>query len=437
MAELQYPTGRLRSIQIPSALDRQKELLGLQTAQRQGRLADMQLNEAQRKEQVNQQIMQALQETGGDIEAALPRIAQIDPTIIPHFQKIVDDQRDTRTQRDITARNVAKDELALRQGQPAEERTVGKPGLWLPPPSAPAGGVASMPAPIPTSFQQEMPVAPTVIPGVNGSPSMAIKPDTKQGLARDAFGALKAKSAVAVQQKRDELAATREANTYTVDIDGKQVTGPKELLDNIMGQAGQDRRASDTMDAAATRHRETMEQRRLDREQRAASARENRTDKPPSAANLRTFGFYMRAADAVETLAGIEKDIKDLGLAGQAWQKFAPNFMQTQLGQTYEQAQRQFTEARLRKDSGAAIPEHEYVNDKRTYFVQPGDTNETLERKRKAREVLISALKNESGRAYTQSFSESESKVETMIHEGYEYTRSSPTAEWKRGKKVP
>lgn len=128
--------------------------------------------------------------------------------------------------------------------------------------------------------------------------------------------------------------------------------------------------------------------------------------KPPTAAELRAFNFFMRADDAVKQLDELESVIAEKGLIGQTRLKYAPNFLQTQEGQLYEQAQRQFTEARLRKDSGAAIPPHEYDNDKRTYFSQPGDTSVTLERKRKARSKLREALKVESGRAYQESFEE-------------------------------
>ena len=238
-------------------------------------------------------------------------------------------------------------------------------------------------------------------------------------------------------RERETMAAQLQAmqlerlkNTYTVEdpSTGQNVTAPKEILDNLLTQTGAAKRQGEQQDftakqqagqqdfskaqqlltiaAANQRHREDIEQRRLDREQRLKEAALRQTDKPPTAANLRTFGFYMGAKDAVDVLDQLESDVQSLGLLAQGWQKWAPNFLQTQLGQTYEQTQRQFTEARLRKDSGAAIPEHEYENDKRTYFVQPGDTPVTLERKKAARAVLIQALQRESGRAYTQSFGE-------------------------------
>ena len=125
--------------------------------------------------------------------------------------------------------------------------------------------------------------------------------------------------------------------------------------------------------------------------------------KPPTAAETTAYGFYNRAEQADKDANDLEKWVKDLGLYGQAWLKFAPNFMQTDNGQLYQQAQRVFTEARLRKESGAAIAQHEYDNDARMYFAQPGDSETTIARKRAARAKVLEGLKLQSGRAYSQS----------------------------------
>lgn len=144
--------------------------------------------------------------------------------------------------------------------------------------------------------------------------------------------------------------------------------------------------------------------------------RSSPTQGRPNAFENRAFGFYMRANDAVEALEqkdpadpnakSVEEVIAGMGLAGQTRLSYAPNFMQSDEGQLYNQAQRQFTEARLRKDSGAAIPEHEFENDKKTYFARPGDNKETLARKKNARRNILNALKAEAGRAYKQSLGE-------------------------------
>jgi hypothetical protein len=143
-----------------------------------------------------------------------------------------------------------------------------------------------------------------------------------------------------------------------------------------------------------------------DKSVEAASARATATatTKPASAAEKRTMNFYMRAAEADTELEKLEESVKKKGLGGQVRLKFAPNWAQSDENQVYQQLQRQFTEARLRKDSGAAIPPHEYENDARTYFAQPGDSIEVLDRKREARKNLLSALKQEAGRAVPEFF---------------------------------
>lgn len=250
------------------------------------------------------------------------------------------------------------------------------------------------------------PHRPITVPSVTGGQDMTMTPYTQQQLDLRAEEAAQAEAARSIQKKATELELTRAANQYTITdpTTGRRVTAPKDLLDNLLSQSAQNQRNSDSLAQAAQFHRDEMNQRELDRRARLQAA--SQSSRPPTAAMLRTFGFYMRAKDSVNTLESIEKDIQDLGLVDQVWQRYAPNFAQTQLGQIYEQAQRQFTEARLRKDSGAAIPLHEYENDRRTYFVQPGDTPKTLERKRAARALLIRSLQNESGRAYTESFPE-------------------------------
>lgn len=123
------------------------------------------------------------------------------------------------------------------------------------------------------------------------------------------------------------------------------------------------------------------------------------SQKPATGLEKRALNFFNRARQADLDLEGMEEQVRDLNLGGQAWMAIMPNFMQTELGQQYTQAQRAFTEARLRKDSGAAIPEQEFANDRKTYFAQPGDSPETLEQKRRGRAAVLASLGFESGQA--------------------------------------
>lgn len=65
--------------------------------------------------------------------------------------------------------------------------------------------------------------------------------------------------------------------------------------------------------------------------------------------------------------------------------------------QRYEQAQRDFINAVLRKESGANINKDEFVNARKQYFPQPGDTPEVIEQKRQNRLTAIEALKVQAG----------------------------------------
>lgn len=116
----------------------------------------------------------------------------------------------------------------------------------------------------------------------------------------------------------------------------------------------------------------------------------------------RILNFYNRMREASETIDSVEPQIAGQGLISKAQGQYAPNILQTPLQQSYRQAQRAFTEARLRKESGAAIPPHEYENDAITYFAQPGDDPATIEQKRTKRAALLESTAFEAGPAYEE-----------------------------------
>jgi hypothetical protein len=123
------------------------------------------------------------------------------------------------------------------------------------------------------------------------------------------------------------------------------------------------------------------------------------SQKPATGLEKRALNFFNRAEQADKDLEVLEGKIQQYGLLEQGRLQYFPNWAQTEEGQLYRQAQRAFTEARLRKDSGAAIPEQEFDNDRKTYFAQPGDSKATLEQKRRARGAILASLGFESGQA--------------------------------------
>jgi hypothetical protein len=123
------------------------------------------------------------------------------------------------------------------------------------------------------------------------------------------------------------------------------------------------------------------------------------------------LAYYNRAKDASDTITtpdpsgqALEDRVAKGGIGTQLGLQYAPNMLQSSDQQAYRQAQRTFTEARLRKESGAAIPTGEYENDARTYFAQPGDTPQTIDLKRQKRQTVLEGLKFSSGKAFDEFY---------------------------------
>lgn len=108
------------------------------------------------------------------------------------------------------------------------------------------------------------------------------------------------------------------------------------------------------------------------------------------------YGFYQRMRDA-------EKVIRDLENQGEAASglydravsvlpDFAANWMHTESFQKLDQARRDFINAQLRKESGAAIGSEEFNNAYRQYFPQSGDSAAVIEQKRANRANAVDAM---------------------------------------------
>lgn len=68
--------------------------------------------------------------------------------------------------------------------------------------------------------------------------------------------------------------------------------------------------------------------------------------------------------------------------------------------QAYKQAKGDFTTAKLRKESGAAIGQGEFDKDERLYFPKPGDDEATLKQKARNREIIAQGMKRSAGSSY-------------------------------------
>jgi hypothetical protein len=80
------------------------------------------------------------------------------------------------------------------------------------------------------------------------------------------------------------------------------------------------------------------------------------------------------------------------------------NYMVDPNAQVYRQAQEDWVRAKLRKESGAVIADEEMAKEIETYFPQPGDSQETIEAKGRARKIAIDSLIAETEGQYERKF---------------------------------
>lgn len=120
--------------------------------------------------------------------------------------------------------------------------------------------------------------------------------------------------------------------------------------------------------------------------------------RPLSATAANATGFYNRMIKSHSTLLG--NDSEGLTLENQGTGQFGAtfgdlpggNYLVSEDYQLYAQAKRDFINATLRQESGAAIAESEFDSANRQYFPMPGDSTAVIEQKRRNRETAIQSF---------------------------------------------
>ncbi len=124
-----------------------------------------------------------------------------------------------------------------------------------------------------------------------------------------------------------------------------------------------------------------------------------------TAAQSTSYGYGNRMLESGKTIAALENTIAGKGVADSLSQfaqeqavggTLTNRFVSPEL-QQFDQAKRDFINAKLRKESGAAIAQSEFDNAAAQYFPVPGDDAKTVEQKRKNRDVVTRDLLAEAG----------------------------------------
>ena len=111
----------------------------------------------------------------------------------------------------------------------------------------------------------------------------------------------------------------------------------------------------------------------------------------------KALAFGTRMAVSQDTINAFETEGTSIRNALAQQVPFGGNFISTPEFKLYDQAKRDFVNALLRWESGAAIGPAEFKSADLQYFPQPGDTPDVIENKRRNRDVMIKVMQSVAG----------------------------------------
>ncbi len=112
------------------------------------------------------------------------------------------------------------------------------------------------------------------------------------------------------------------------------------------------------------------------------------------------FSDRMSEANAVFDEAAVSDAGQNLAQSGLSAIPVLGNFLTSKERQRFEQAERNFINSQLRRESGAVISPEEFRNARAQYIPQPGDSEEVLAQKKANRQSNIQSMQRESGPFY-------------------------------------
>lgn len=146
----------------------------------------------------------------------------------------------------------------------------------------------------------------------------------------------------------------------------------------------------------------------------------NKVDgKPATAGELKVAGYVDRMSEASIIFDNLAFEMQTLPAWKLATYRKAPNWSKPDWFQQQEQAERNFINAVLRRESGAVISPSEFEEGRRQYFPQPGDGAETLAQKKRSRQTVLDSYIKEAGSASAIESEESDDLDSFLNSLGY------------------
>lgn len=122
-------------------------------------------------------------------------------------------------------------------------------------------------------------------------------------------------------------------------------------------------------------------------------------------------GYADRVRDAMREMDSMDYDRTALASGGV--QSYLPNALRSEGRQRQDQAERNFLNAVLRKESGAVIGASEFESGEKQYFPRTGDSPAVVEQKRRNRERTLANLEREGAPVLEQREGMSDGATET------------------------
>jgi len=127
------------------------------------------------------------------------------------------------------------------------------------------------------------------------------------------------------------------------------------------------------------------------------------TQKAPTANQEVTALYANRLEQAESVFDQLEDYTNGLSAFELKTQELLPNPLRSANYQSLDQAQRNFVNATLRRESGAAIAPSEFDSATKQYFIRPGDSAQVIAQKKLNRQQVIAGFISGSGNAYIPS----------------------------------
>jgi hypothetical protein len=144
----------------------------------------------------------------------------------------------------------------------------------------------------------------------------------------------------------------------------------------------------------------------------------SKTEFTEGQSNAATYADRMREAENILTTPAIQQAGLSMSERIKSSVPLVSNYIISPEKRQLDQAQRNFINAVLRRESGAVISEQEFENARLQYFPQPGDDEQTLANKAVNRELALQGLSRSAGAAYMPKTNKLEEKFRNEKNKG-------------------